>query len=840
MSSNLKSDFFKSLKFKLSLPVIISSVVLSVGILVLTYSKFTSDLDENVKLNFEIFEKMFSDQINAKKEDAIMAMEVLINNELLVSKFANGEREELSDMLLSLYNDKLKKDHDVVQLQFHTPPATSFLRLHKPSQFGDDLSSFRETVNSANSIKKIVSGIEVGRGGAGLRVVSPVNYEGNHVGTVEFGIDIGKILTGINNALNIEYAVGITKAAFEKARRFNSKDSDIVNGDVVFYEYSDERFKENIASQKLKKDVERISKDDKDFATYSFQIKDYANNEVGSIILFSDITAQVSSMKASIFQTVLLILVFTSLASLVMILGLRKSVLNPINFLSKAANDFSSGEKNVDFSLNSDNELGVLSTNLKEMAEKIKLQLQYLDNLPTPVTIIDKDFTVQYINNAAATFSGIEQKTAIGQKCSNLFETPHCGTDNCGCLKAMELDKSITSETVSASNSQNRSILYTGSPIKNDKGEIIGALESAAEITNIKEQEEYLSRSTQKMLEAMTRFSQGDLTVNVVPENINDEIGSLFAGFNSAVKNIKNLVVNLSDAIAATASASTQISSSSEELAAGSQEQSAQTGEVASAIEEMTVTIVESTKNVTIAADSAKEAGLTASNGGKVIKKTIQGIESISDVVSEAASAVEMLGNSSEKIGEIIEVIDEIAGQTNLLALNAAIEAARAGEHGRGFAVVADEVSKLADRTINATKQIAETIENIQLETSKAVGSIRKGRDEAIKGKEFASEASQSLEMIISKTDSVIEQIDQVATASEEQAATAEQVSKNIEIINSVSQESARGVQQIAGAAEDLNKLTEQLQELVNMFKVVKEQNQDEKYTYKTQQLVNS
>lgn len=252
----------------------------------------------------------------------------------------------------------------------------------------------------------------------------------------------------------------------------------------------------------------------------------------------------------------------------------------------------------------------------------------------------------------------------------------------------------------------------------------------------------------------------------------------------------------------------------------------------------MAITVAETTKNVTIAADSAKDAGLTAEQGGTVIKNTIVGIEKISDVVTEAASAVELLGASSEKIGEIINVIDDIAGQTNLLALNAAIEAARAGEHGRGFAVVADEVSKLAERTINATKEITETIENIQVETNKAVESIRRGREEAVKGKDFASEASNSLEQIISKTDAVIEQINQVASASEQQATTAEQVSRNIDTINSVTQESSMGIQQIAGAAEDLNKLTEKLQEMVNMFKTNSETINEYSYQIKQKELI--
>ncbi|MCB9208326.1 MAG: PAS domain-containing protein [Ignavibacteriales bacterium] len=833
-----KPSFFNSLRFKLPAPVIISYLLLTISIFVITYLNTTDELNETIENNFQVFEKMFGDQVKAKEEDVIMAMNIMMNNDTLISKFAQGDRDGVNDLLFNLYDNSLKKKHEIEQLQFHTPPATSFLRLHKPSKFGDDLSSFRQTVVEANKNKKLISGIEVGRGGPGLRVVMPVENKGSHIGTVEFGLGLGNILTGINTALNIEYAIGIKKEAFEKAKRFDAAETDIINGDVIFYDYSKNMIKNNLTTEVLDKSIKRFDVNEKEFASYSFPIFDYANNSVGYIVLYSDISEHIDTMKASLLQTILIIVAISILASFILTMLLRFTVIKPLEFMSNAADEFSKGNKKTSFEVNKNDELGSLSNSLKEMAQKINTQLQYLDNLPTPVTIIDRDFNVQYINNAAAEFAGVKSSEVVGKNCSNLYNTPHCGTDQCGCLKAMDLERAVTSETISSTNSQKRPIMYTGAPIKDEHGKVIGALESSAEITDIKDKENYLARSTQQILTAMEKLSNGDLTVSVRPEIENDDIGKLFRGFNNTVENIKSLVNNLSDAIAATASASTQISSSAEELAAGSQEQSAQTGEVASAVEEMAITVAETTKNVTIAADSAKDAGLTAEQGGTVIKNTIVGIEKISDVVTEAASAVELLGASSEKIGEIINVIDDIAGQTNLLALNAAIEAARAGEHGRGFAVVADEVSKLAERTINATKEITETIENIQVETNKAVESIRRGREEAVKGKDFASEASNSLEQIISKTDAVIEQINQVASASEQQATTAEQVSRNIDTINSVTQESSMGIQQIAGAAEDLNKLTEKLQEMVNMFKTNSETINEYSYQIKQKELI--
>ena len=169
-----------------------------------------------------------------------------------------------------------------------------------------------------------------------------------------------------------------------------------------------------------------------------------------------------------------------------------------------------------------------------------------------------------------------------------------------------------------------------------------------------------------------------------------------------------------------------------------------------------------------------------------LLKLLLPGMNKIAEVVTEAASTVQELGNSSEKIGEIVQVIDDIADQTNLLALNAAIEAARAGEQGRGFAVVADEVRKLAERTTKATKEIASMIKQIQKETIGAVQSMEKGTVEVSKGKELVEKAGVSLNQIISSSQEVVDNVSQVAAASEEQSATSEQISKNIEAISSV------------------------------------------------------
>lgn len=332
------------------------------------------------------------------------------------------------------------------------------------------------------------------------------------------------------------------------------------------------------------------------------------------------------------------------------------------------------------------------------------------------------------------------------------------------------------------------------------------------------QQQQYLNQSVDQMLSVIERFADGDLTVDLHTER-DDEIAKLFSGFNRAVTNLRNMIEQVNGAVGATVSAANEINSSSELLAASAQEQSAHAGEVAAAVEEMASTIIENARNTTHAAEVAQNSGHIAEEGSQVVRQTVEKIGEIAGVVSESSERVERLGESSQQIGEIVSVINEIADQTNLLALNAAIEAARAGEQGRGFAVVADEVRKLAERTTEATKQIAEMIKGIQVETKEAVEAMQRGSIEVQTGMELADQAGTALDRVVAGTQNTVDMITQVAAASEEQSTTSEEISRSVETISTVSSESAQGVNQIVRSTDSLNHLAEELRSLVSRFK---------------------
>lgn len=206
--------------------------------------------------------------------------------------------------------------------------------------------------------------------------------------------------------------------------------------------------------------------------------------------------------------------------------------------------------------------------------------------------------------------------------------------------------------------------------------------------------------------------------------------------------------------------------------------------QIATAMEEMSMTVNEVAGNTNNASDSAAQVSENAYSGQKVVNQAVHEMQKVAEVIRSSAIIVGNLGTTSEKIGEFVTVINEIADQTNLLALNAAIEAARAGEMGRGFAVVADEVRRLAERTVVSTKQINSMVSEIQKATKLAVESIEQGKNEAEKGEALSHKAEESLDSIVQSIEEIKNMIAQIATASEEQAATATVIASNLEEIS--------------------------------------------------------
>lgn len=297
-----------------------------------------------------------------------------------------------------------------------------------------------------------------------------------------------------------------------------------------------------------------------------------------------------------------------------------------------------------------------------------------------------------------------------------------------------------------------------------------------------------------------------------------DETGQAAEALNRMKNNLRQIIQSIASTATHVASASEEISASATQQAQSSETQKDQTTQVAASMQEMSSTVTQVSDNCNKAAHAAQQAAETARQGGTIVEDTLMKMQLIADSVAATAKTVEGLGKSSDQIGHIIGVIDDIADQTNLLALNAAIEAARAGEQGRGFAVVADEVRKLAERTSAATKEIAQMVKGIQDETGAAVTAMEAGTKQAEEGVSSTSKAGDSLKAIIQVSEQVGGMITEIATAAAEQSATSEQVNSNVDQISKLVKESALGAQQSATACQDLSGLALDLQAMVGKF----------------------
>jgi len=315
------------------------------------------------------------------------------------------------------------------------------------------------------------------------------------------------------------------------------------------------------------------------------------------------------------------------------------------------------------------------------------------------------------------------------------------------------------------------------------------------------------------------QVADGDLQVKI-DYHSGDEVGELSEAFRTMTESLRTTISRVSETSTQVAAAANQLHSTSEHIATGAEEVAAQAGTVATAGEEMSATSGDIARNCQFAAEGAQRASQTAGNGAEVVERTVTVMGQIAIKVQETAKTVENLGERSDQIGAIIGTIEDIADQTNLLALNAAIEAARAGEQGRGFAVVADEVRALAERTTRATKEIGEMIKAIQKETKTAVSAMEQGVHQVETGTVEAARSGEALRDILEQVNAVAMQVNQIATAAEEQTATTAEISSNMMQITEVVQQTSQGAHESATAAAQLTGNAEELQRLVRQFKL--------------------
>ncbi len=321
-----------------------------------------------------------------------------------------------------------------------------------------------------------------------------------------------------------------------------------------------------------------------------------------------------------------------------------------------------------------------------------------------------------------------------------------------------------------------------------------------------------------RLLDEMGSLAEGDLTVRAtVTEDIT---GAIADSINFAVEALRSLVTTINETAVQVAAAAQETQATAMHLAEAAEQQAQQITSASAAINEIAVSIDEVSKNSAESADVAQRSVQIAGKGAAMVRQTIQGMDNIRDQIQETSKRIKRLGESSQEIGSIVELINDIAEQTNILALNAAIQAASAGDAGRGFAVVADEVQRLAERASNATKRIETLVQTIQSDTNEAVSSMEQTTAEVVAGARLAEDAGLALGEIEKVSNDLADLIQNISEAARQQSAAATNISATMNVIQEITTQTSVGASQTAESIGNLAQLAADLRRSVADFKL--------------------
>jgi len=321
-----------------------------------------------------------------------------------------------------------------------------------------------------------------------------------------------------------------------------------------------------------------------------------------------------------------------------------------------------------------------------------------------------------------------------------------------------------------------------------------------------------------QLLDEIADLAEGDLTTQAsVTENFT---GAIADSINFAIDQMRGLVSNINQLSVQVAKAAAETQTVASDLASAAESQAREIGGASDAINQMAVSIDHVSLNAAESAAVAERAVEIAGKGANVVQDAINGMDNIRGQIQETAKRIKRLGESSQEIGDIVSLINDIADQTNILSLNAAIQASMAGDAGRGFAVVADEVQRLAERSSAATKQIAALVKTIQSDTTEAVISMEQTTSEVVSGARRAQDAGVALEEIENVSSSLAELIQNISNAARQQAVSAGHVSNTMNVIQEITAQTVSATEQTASSIGRLAAMAVEMRESVEGFKL--------------------
>jgi len=393
-----------------------------------------------------------------------------------------------------------------------------------------------------------------------------------------------------------------------------------------------------------------------------------------------------------------------------------------------------------------------------------------IDAMPTAITSADGACSLRFLNTAAQRVLG---GNTVGKACGDLFKTSVCNERECFGRAALKSDRVCSGETPATPGGQKIEFSVNAVPLHNLDGKADGFMEIMSDVTEMKNAQATMMQVAREAMEIADRV----------------------------------------------AAASEELSAQVEQVSRGAEMQRERVESTATAMNEMNATVLEVARNAGSASEQSEETRKKADDGSELVNRVVRSINGVNTVALGLQDNMKELGQQAESIGGVMNVISDIADQTNLLALNAAIEAARAGEAGRGFAVVADEVRKLAEKTMEATKEVGSNIQAIQNSARTNISEVTNAVKNIGEATELANASGQALHEIVSLASSNSSVVTSIATAAEEQSATSEEINTALGDVTRIVADTADGMVQASSAVQDLAETAQQLKSVMERLR---------------------
>lgn len=337
-------------------------------------------------------------------------------------------------------------------------------------------------------------------------------------------------------------------------------------------------------------------------------------------------------------------------------------------------------------------------------------------------------------------------------------------------------------------------------------------------VANLQEEYDRNQNAILRLLDEIADLADGDLRSYATVSE--DFTGAIADSINFAIDQLRDLVSRITETSQEVAQYTANTQGITHQLAEASEHQAQEIAGASAAINEMAISIDQVSANAEESAVVAERSVQIAANGAEVVNRSIEGMDTIREQIQETSKRIKRLGESSQEIGNIVALINDIADQTNILALNAAIQASMAGEAGRGFAVVADEVQRLAERSASATKQIEGLVKTIQTDTNEAVISMEQTTSEVVRGASLTKDAGVALDEIQNVSTNLARLIANISDAAKLQSASAGHIATTMNVVQEITSQTTTATFDTARSVSELANMAESLRESVTDFKL--------------------